>query len=166
MQLHRTGAVLLTLMIPAGLSASDRPNLIVIFTDDHGYADLGCQGVLEDVETPHIDMLAEGGVLMTSGYVTAPQCVPSQAGLLTGRYQNRLGVESNGEPLDGFNAEQTIAARLKARLTKWADELNPPGLATREMASTWERYFDYYLEGKPAPAPASGRSSKSGRGSR
>ena len=39
---------------------------------------------------------------MTSGYVSAPQCVPSRAGLLSGRYQNRLGVESNGHPLDGL----------------------------------------------------------------
>ena len=70
-----------------------RPNIIVIFTDDHGYADLSCQGILDDIRTPHIDHLAAGGVRMTSGYVTAPQCVPSRAGLLSGRYQNRLGVE-------------------------------------------------------------------------
>ena len=88
-------------------------NLIVIFTDDHGYADMGCQGVFDDLKTPHIDELAAGGVRMTSGYVTAPQCVPSRAGLLSGKYQNRFGVESNGQPLNGFNAEQTLAERLK-----------------------------------------------------
>jgi len=90
-----------------------KPNIIVIFTDDHGYADLSSQEIMDDVKTPHIDRLAAGGVRMTSGYVTAPQCVPSRAGLLSGRYQNRFGVESNGRPLDGFNAEQTIAERLK-----------------------------------------------------
>jgi len=94
-------------------AAADKPNVIVIFTDDHGYADLSCQGVLSDVKTPHIDALAAAGVRMTSGYVTAPQCVPSRAGLLTGRYQNRFGLESNAEPLDGFNAQQTIAERLR-----------------------------------------------------
>ena len=93
--------------------AAERPNIIVIFTDDHGYADLSSQGVLADVKTPHIDELAQGGVRMTSGYVTAPQCMPSRAGLMTGRYQNRFGVESNGRPLDGFNAQKTIAGRLK-----------------------------------------------------
>ena len=91
----------------------ERPNVIVIFTDDHGFTDLSCQGVADDVKTPHIDFLAEHGVRMTSGYVTAPQCVPSRAGLLSGRYQNRFGVESNGEPLEGFNAQQTIAERLR-----------------------------------------------------
>lgn len=90
-----------------------KPNIIVIFTDDHGYADLSSQGVLEDIKTPHIDALAKGGARMESGYVTAPQCVPSRAGLMSGRYQNRFAVEHNGVPLDGFNAQKTIAERLK-----------------------------------------------------
>ncbi len=91
----------------------DRPNIIVIFTDDHGYPDLTCQGILKDVKTPFIDSLAEGGVRMTHGYVTAPQCVPSRAGLLTGKYQNRFGVEANKYPMKGFNKELTIAEHLK-----------------------------------------------------
>ncbi len=94
-------------------AAADKPNIIVILTDDHGYADLSCQGVFDDIRTPNIDSLAAQGVRMTSGYVTAPQCVPSRAGLLSGKYQNRFGLESNGGDLSGFNAEQTIAERLK-----------------------------------------------------
>ena len=98
--------------------ATERPNIIVIFTDDHGYADLSCQKVLPDVRTPNIDGLAAGGVRMTSGYITAPQCVPSRGGLLTGRYQNTFGLESNAQRreeggLDGFNNAMTIAERLK-----------------------------------------------------
>ncbi len=100
-------------ILTGGSQASDRPNLIVIFTDDHGFADLSSQRILDDVKTPHIDRLAAEGVRMTSGYVTAPQCVPSRAGLLTGRYQNRFGVESNDQSLEGFNAQETIARRLK-----------------------------------------------------
>ena len=95
---------------PAGLR---RPNVIVFFTDDHGFSDLRCQGIQNDLATPNIDKLAADGVRMTSGYVTAPQCVPSRAGLLSGKSQNRFGVESNGQPLDGFNAENTIAERLQ-----------------------------------------------------
>ena len=91
----------------------DKPNIIVIFSDDHGYTDLACQGISSDLKTPHLDALAQGGVRMAAGYVTAPQCVPSRAGLLTGRYQNRFGVESNSESLAGFNAQRTIAERLK-----------------------------------------------------
>jgi len=100
-------------------TAARRPNIVVIFTDDHGWADLGAQGVRQDIRTPHLDALAAAGVRLTAGYVTAPQCVPSRAGLLTGRYQNRFGLESNAEyqqpgGLDGFNAEVTIAERLQA----------------------------------------------------
>ena len=78
------------LLLLAGLSISVasgapvKPNIIVIYTDDHGYSDLGCQGVMKDVKTPNIDGLAAGGVRMTDGHVTAPQCGPSRAGLITG----------------------------------------------------------------------------------
>jgi len=98
---------------PLAASERDRPNVIVIFTDDQGYADLSCQGIRDDVKTPNIDALSAGGIRMTAGYVTAPQCVPSRAGLLSGRYQNRFGVECNERPLDGFDAQLTIAERLK-----------------------------------------------------
>jgi arylsulfatase A-like enzyme len=89
-----------------------KPNVILVFSDDQGFADLGCQGLRDDVKTPHLDRLARGGVRFTQGYVTAPQCVPSRAGLLTGRYQVRFGVETNLQgPLPP--GEKTIAERLK-----------------------------------------------------
>ncbi len=109
----RASFVLTLLLYSATACADQRPNVIVIFSDDHGYSDLGSQGIQDDLKTPHLDRLAAGGVRMTSGYVSAPQCVPSRAGLLSGRYQNRFGVESNGMSLDGFNAQATIAERLQ-----------------------------------------------------
>lgn len=109
-----THAALLISLLPGNFcNAANKPNIILIFTDDHGFTDMACQGIRDDLKTPNIDALAANGVRMTSGYVTAPQCVPSRAGLLTGRSQNRFGVESNGQSLDGFNAQQTIAERLK-----------------------------------------------------
>jgi len=112
--LHFTGLVF-AVVLPNAIPAAEveKPNVIVIFTDDHGFADLSAQGVFDDITTPHIDELAAGGARMTSGYCSAPQCVPSRAGLLSGRYQNRFGVESNGQPLGGFDEQQTIAERLK-----------------------------------------------------
>ncbi|OED35590.1 hypothetical protein AB833_30580 [Chromatiales bacterium (ex Bugula neritina AB1)] len=96
----------------AARDSDQRPNIIVVLTDDQGYADLGAQGVLSDVQTPHIDQLAEDGTRMTSGYVTAPQCTPSRAGLITGKYQQRFGLDDNR-----FNPmplqETTLADRLK-----------------------------------------------------
>jgi arylsulfatase A-like enzyme len=93
------------------VAADPKPNIIVFFTDDHGYADLSCMGFEKDVKTPHLDRLAAEGVRFTDGYVTAPQCCPSRAGLLVGRDQNRFGHISNGYgplPLE----EVTLADRL------------------------------------------------------
>ncbi|MDF1850068.1 MAG: sulfatase-like hydrolase/transferase [Verrucomicrobiales bacterium] len=95
-------------------SAAEKPNIILIYTDDHGWPDIGSAGIYEDLKTPHLDQLAEDGVRCTNGYVTAPQCVPSRGGLLAGRDQSRFGLETNGSTLEGFNAEETIAERLQA----------------------------------------------------
>jgi uncharacterized sulfatase len=151
-----TLVVLGTWLEVGGAESPRRPNVIVIFTDDHGYADLSCQGVLEDVQTPHIDALANSGVRMTSGYVTAPQCVPSRAGLLSGRYQNRFGVESNGMPLGGFNAVRTIAERLKetgyatGMVGKWhlgrADEIVQHGFD--DVFYQGGSWINYDIEGR------------------
>ena len=95
------------------------PNIIVIFTDDHGWTDLGSQGIDGDILTPHLDALAANGLRATNGYVTAPQCVPSRGGLLSGQYQNRFGLESNPEGSDRgvmerFAALETLPERLKS----------------------------------------------------
>ncbi|MEC8782630.1 MAG: sulfatase-like hydrolase/transferase, partial [Planctomycetota bacterium] len=75
-----------TLLQPHMLAAlADPPNIIIIFSDDHGYTDLGIHGIDANVDTPHMDALARGGVLMKAGYASAPQCRPSRCGLLTGR---------------------------------------------------------------------------------
>ncbi len=102
------------------LEADERlPNFIIILTDDHGYADLGVQDIVDDIRTPHIDALAKSGVRFTNGYITGPQCVPSRGGLITGQYQNRFGLESNLELKDEmvlkrFSESTTIAERLRS----------------------------------------------------
>jgi uncharacterized sulfatase len=105
--------VTVVLLAPLAADAAEpKPNILLIYTDDHGWADLGAQGVDKDIRTPHLDQLANDGVRFTRGYVTAPQCVPSRAGVITGRYQQRFGVEDNNKgplPL----SELTIAERLK-----------------------------------------------------
>ena len=91
-----------------------KPNILLILSDDQGYADAGVQGC-KDFATPQLDSIAQSGVRVTNGYVSAPQCAPSRCGLLTGRYQQRFGYEYNndaagaGLPL----TETTIADRLK-----------------------------------------------------
>jgi arylsulfatase A-like enzyme len=102
----------------AGLSlrtapAAVRPNVVVIVTDDQGYADLSAYAhSARDVSTPNMDRIAAKGVLFTRAYVTAPVCSPSRAGWNTGRYQQRwdrnLG-QTPGLPKGG----RTIAEYFK-----------------------------------------------------
>jgi arylsulfatase A-like enzyme len=68
-----------------------RPNIIIFFTDDQGYADLSCYGA-EGFRTPNLDRLAEEGIRFTDFYVPATVCTPSRAGLLTGRYPVRSAL--------------------------------------------------------------------------
>jgi arylsulfatase A-like enzyme len=70
--------------------SSDRPNKVIIFADDLGYADLGCYGH-PLAKTPHIDSLARQGVRFTQHYSNGPECSPTRTAFLTGRYQQRAG---------------------------------------------------------------------------
>ena len=100
-----------------GAQTQRAPNIVVIVSDDMGYADFGMHGS-RDIRTPNIDALAREGVRFTDAYVSGPYCSPTRAGLMTGRYPQRFGHEFNlgvdhrefGMPLE----ETTIADRLKA----------------------------------------------------
>ncbi|MEM6362938.1 MAG: sulfatase-like hydrolase/transferase [Planctomycetota bacterium] len=116
--------ILCTLLLGCGIrfansAENSRPNIIIIFTDDQGFADLGCQGMRDDVRTPHIDRLAKRGIRMINGFVTAPQCMPSRVGILTGRYQQHSGIETNRTATKPNKAVsmtpnvETIASHLK-----------------------------------------------------
>lgn len=72
--------------------APKKPNVIFILVDDMGYADLGCMGG-QDIRTPNIDWLAREGVRFTDFYANAPVCTPTRAAFITGRYQQRVGLE-------------------------------------------------------------------------
>jgi arylsulfatase B len=74
--------------------AAEQPNIVVLLADDLGYGELGCQGN-QQIPTPNIDSISERGVRFTQGYVTAPNCSPSRAGLLSGRVPTRFGYEFN-----------------------------------------------------------------------
>lgn len=121
---------LLVLVFPLGsILGMDQPNIIIFYTDDWGYGDIGINKSMADVRTPNLDRLAAEGALLKDGYASAPQCAPSRAGLLTGRYQQRFNFDSIPDgplPLE----EVTIADRLKkagyltGMLGKWHLEPN------------------------------------------
>lgn len=90
----RVSVLSILLLTPIWTNAQQRPNILLIVSDDQGYADAGFQGS-EDIPTPHLNELAASGIRFTNGYVTHAYCSPSRAGMLAGRYQQRFGHERN-----------------------------------------------------------------------
>ena len=134
---------LLCLVLPSFLTAQENTNLnvIVIFTDDQGYQDLGCFGS-PDIRTPRIDQMAKEGMRLTSFYSANPVCSASRAALLTGCYPKRVLAEKTvlfpGDR-EGLNpAETTIADMFKeagyatACVGKWHLGHHPEFLPTRQ----------------------------------
>lgn len=94
--MRRAGLLTLIVLVPgllhhADLAAAEgRQNVVILLADDLGYGDLGCYGC-PDIRTPHLDRLARQGMRFTSYYANGPECSPTRAALLTGRYQHRVG---------------------------------------------------------------------------
>ena len=100
------GILSLAVLLASPIWAS-QPNVIIILTDDAGYADFGFTGNNQLEPTPNIDRLAKQGVFCSQGYVTASTCTPSRMGLMAGRYQQRFGAECNVPtiPTPGYTKE-------------------------------------------------------------
>lgn len=117
------------LACPGQLLAADKskPNIVLIVADDLGYADVSFNPLApKEVNTPHLHALAKEGVVCRQGYVSGHVCSPTRAGLMTGRYQQRLGLYTGGEAGSGLPmAEKIFPQYLKARgyttgqLGKW-----------------------------------------------
>src|SRR5258706_15013775 len=91
---------------------STLPNVVMIYCDDLGYADVGCYGA--KIATPNIDRMAAEGIRLTNFYSASPVCTPSRAALMTGRYAPRTGLASVIGPGDpsGLGAKETTIAQL------------------------------------------------------
>lgn len=145
---------LITLILVTSLSSmwtqiviaeAAKPNFVIIYTDDQGYADLGCFGGTH-VETPHLDRMAEQGARLTSFYMGGPLCTPSRAALMTGSYPRRINLATGDDfPVllagdrKGLNPEEvTIAEVLQSAgyatgiFGKWHLGDQPEFLPTRQ----------------------------------
>ena len=114
---------ILSLLLAAGgvATAAEKPNFVLIFVDDLGYADIGPFGSTLH-RTPHLDRMAAEGRKLTSFYVSANVCTPSRSSLMTGSYPRRVGLDENekgGWVLfprneEGLNPDEvTVAEMLK-----------------------------------------------------
>ena len=116
--------ILCLLALGSALIAAERPNVLIIQTDEHNFRTLGCYRKLlppeqafiwgdgVKVETPHIDSIAERGAVCTRFYATSPVCTPSRAALMTGLYPQNTGSITNDLPL--LDEMETFAAVLAA----------------------------------------------------
>lgn len=149
-----------------------KPNFVIILADDLGYADVGFNGS-KQIHTPNIDQLAQSGIQITQGYVSAPVCGPSRAGLMTGRNQVNFGFDNNpivdlpqfDENYIGVPVEEvTIADRLaelgyvNGLIGKWhlgdADHFHPTKRGFHEFwgyRGGGHNYFPTKPNGKPYP---------------
>lgn len=118
-----------SLLIPSLVLAADRPNVIVILSDDMGFSDLGCYG--GEIPTPNLDRLAGNGLRFTQFYNTA-RCCPTRASLLTGLYPHQAGVGhmTNDGGQDGFRGD------LNKQCVTIAEALKPAGYRSY-MVGKW-----------------------------
>jgi arylsulfatase A-like enzyme len=135
-----------------------KPNLVIIFTDDMGYADIGAYGC-KDIPTPHLDRLAAEGTRFTSAYTVAPICVPSRMGLMSGKFPARFGVFNNvytPEECQLWMQQTTLADVLKAsgyrtaNVGKWHLSGNSSGHSGDDLGGflfkpPHERGFDEFV---------------------
>ncbi len=116
-------AIAVSIAAPQPASAAERPNIVLIMSDDMGFSDLGCYG--GEIRTPHLDGLASGGLRFTQFYNTA-RCCPTRASLLTGLYPHQTGVGwmMTDRGYDGYRGD------LNRRCVTIAEVLRPAGYAT------------------------------------
>jgi arylsulfatase A-like enzyme len=107
------GGLLSRVAIARAEEAQRPPNVVLIFADDMGYADLGCYGA-EGIETPNLDRLAKEGTRFTDFYAAQAVCSASRVALLTGCYSNRVGIQGALGPRSkiGINANETTLAEV------------------------------------------------------
>ncbi|HEY1049455.1 MAG TPA: sulfatase-like hydrolase/transferase, partial [Prosthecobacter sp.] len=143
----------------AAVSASPKPNIIVILADDLGYADVGFQGLPASRQalTPNLDRLAHEGTRFTNGYVAFSTCGPSRQSLLTGRSASRFGVEENGfyATKDDIFLPRALQGTgyATAMFGKWhcgeTEELMPKGRGFDEAYLTSSQ--DFFMKKTPHP---------------
>jgi len=107
--------LLLALSLSTNLSAAERPNIVIIMSDDMGFSDIGCYG--GEIQTPSLDVLAAGGLRFTQFYNMA-RCCPTRAALLTGLYPHQAGIghmmEDHGKP--GYTGNLNAGCRTIAQV--------------------------------------------------
>ena len=102
-------SVIITFLLSLIFAEAKPPNVVVILTDDQGYADISFNpDHPKEVATPHMDAQAREGVYFSQAYTSGAVCSPTRAGLMLGLYQQRLGIYTAGDGGRGFDPRTKI----------------------------------------------------------
>lgn len=128
-------------LVVAGAHSADKPNLLIIHTDEHNFRTLGCYRALMPkeqafiwgdrvaVETPNIDSLAKRGAICDRFYAASPVCTPSRASFLTGRYPQNTGASNNDLPMRDDMVTFAEVLRRNGYMTGYAGKWHVDGPA-------------------------------------
>jgi N-acetylgalactosamine-6-sulfatase len=148
------GAVAVFLASGSPAQAAGKPNVVFLLADDLGYGDLGCYGC-KDIKTPHVDRLADRGVRFATFYANGPECTPTRAALLTGRYQQRvgglecaIGTGNIGRYDDAIRLREKNELGLPAEEVSLARLLKGAGYATAICGKWHLGYDDRFAPGR------------------
>lgn len=119
--------ILMAMALLVASRAADKPNVLILYIDDMGYADLGVTGG-KQCPTPNIDSIAKSGARFENSYVTACVCSPSRAALMSGRYQQRFGFDANAE--GGSKIVKGDVKGLELSVETFADRFRSLGYRT------------------------------------
>ncbi|MEL7529998.1 MAG: sulfatase-like hydrolase/transferase [Bacteroidota bacterium] len=149
---HQTRFLLACWLIIASygsLSAQERPNFIFILTDDQSYGMMGCTGN-PIVQTPHLDQLAEDGVLFTNAHITSAICTPSRVSILLSQYERKHGVNFNSGTSVSEAAwanSYPVLMREAGYYTGWIGKNHAPIGRGGYQSGLMEKSFDYWYAG-------------------
>lgn len=137
--------LLLVLITVASAAPAKKPNILILLSDDVGWAEFGFQGN-KDIPTPNIDSIAKNGVRFPQGYVAATYCSPSRAGTMTGRYPTRFGHEFNSvAALGGLSLKETTMAERFHKLGYATCAIGKWHLGNKPEYRPMKRGFDEYF---------------------
>ncbi|MGD9855987.1 MAG: sulfatase-like hydrolase/transferase [Planctomycetaceae bacterium] len=150
-----------------------RPNIVILVSDDLDYGKLGYNGY-SAVATPHLDSVIRGGTFFSNGYVSGPVCAPTRAGLMTGRYQARIGYQTLTGPIErqiaddyGVDTREILLPQLlkdagyaTAVIGKWHlgynDKYHPNERGVDHFFGFLAGGHDYFLWDTPEVSPQGG----------
>ena len=139
MMLKRAVSVVMIAVAGHVFGGVEKPNIVIILSDDQAWTDYGFMGH-PVVETPHLDTLAEGGVLFERGYVATPLCRPSLMTLATGRYASETRIAGN----DALGGDREGRLKMLSRVRQYdtlARVLGEQGYLSHQSGKWWEGHY-------------------------